>query len=144
MWLYYNGCGLPVQRCPIETIVLKCKKLNMGEPRSTLRLALQAPSLADIEMAIMTLKEVGAVTTMIDGAVNPFDGNLTFVGMIMEGLPINVRLGKLVILGHAFGCLESCLVIAAALSLKSFFVRPVMDELTGYRYIYMEGTGTCL
>jgi ATP-dependent RNA helicase TDRD9 len=121
------------QRCPIENIVLKCKKLNMGEPRATLLLALQPPKTSDVEMAITTLKEVGALTTTVHGVVTRYDGDLTFVGKILESLPINVKLGKLLVLGHAFGCLESCLVIAAALSLKSFFSRSPLDELTAYR-----------
>ena len=92
----------------------------MGEPRATLRLALT------------TLKEVGGLTITVNGVVNKFDGNLTFAGKILERLPIDVKLGKLLILGHAFGCLESCLVIAAALSLKSFFTSSALDELTAY------------
>ena len=122
-----------MQRCPIENIVLKCKKLNMGEPRQTLRLALQPPKPEDIEVAITTLKEVGGLTITVNGVVNKFDGDMTFVGKILERLPIDVKLGKLLILGHSFGCLESCLVIAAALSVKSFFTRSPLDELTAYR-----------
>lgn len=86
-------------------------------------------------MAITTLKEIGALTIMVDGVVNRFDGNLTFVGEILEGLPIDVRLGKLLILGHAFGCLESCLVIAASLSLRSFFVTRSRDDFIAYQCV---------
>ena len=67
--------------------------------------------------------------------VDKFDGSLTFVGLILESLPIDVKLGKLLILGHVFGCLDSCLIIAAALSLKSFFVREPLDHLLGYRLV---------
>ncbi len=124
---------LLTQRCPIESIVLKCKKLNIGEPRKILNLALQAPDPGDVEMAITTLKEVGALTATVDGVLDKYDGKLTFVGRILESLPVDVRLGKLLVLGHAFGCLESCLVIAAALSLRSFFRMSPLDELTAYR-----------
>ena len=72
---------------------------------------------------------------MHHGLVNPYDGQLTLVGRIMESLPVDVKLGKLVVLGHAFGCLESCLVIVAALSLKSFFVTPSYNTLAGYRSV---------
>ena len=113
--------------------MLKCKKLNMGDPRTTLRLALQAPKQEDVEMAITTLKEVGALTITVGGVINRFDGRLTFVGKVLECLPIDVRLGRLLLLGHAFGCLESCLVIAASLSLKSFFTKSPLDELTAFR-----------
>ena len=105
----------------------------MGDPRSTLRLALQPPRTSDIETAILTLKEVGALSILMNNVVNPFDGKLTFVGIILENLPIDVKLGKLLILGHAFGCLDSCLVVSAALSLKTFFLKPTMHMLEGFR-----------
>ena len=70
---------------------------------------------------------------MHHGLINPYDGDLTLVGRVMESLPVDVKLGKLIVLGHAFGCLESCLVIAAAHSQKSFFVTPSYSTLAGYR-----------
>lgn len=93
--------------------------------------------MPDIETAIINLKEVGALSIMLDGVVNKFDGKLTFVGMILESLPIDVKLGKLLILGHAFGCLNNCLVIAAALSLKTFFVQSTLHVLEGFRCVVM-------
>ena len=68
--------------------------------------------------------------------VNPYDGDLTFVGRVLASLPVDVRIGKLLILGHAFGCLEECLVIGAALSqIKSFFTKPYKMEMMAYRCI---------
>ena len=43
------------------------------------------------------------------------------------------QIGKLLILGHAFGYLEECLVIGAALSYKSFFSRPLQQEMRAYK-----------
>jgi len=114
--------------------VLKCKKLALGDPRTLLRQALQPPHMPDIEAAILTLKEVGALTVLQNGIVHRYDGQMTFVGMILESLPVDVKLGKLLVLGHAFGCLSSCLVIAAALSLKSFFVFSTTNPLDGFRW----------
>lgn len=45
------------------------------------------------------------------GVVDPFDGDLTFVGQVLASLPVDVRVGKLLILGHVFGCLGECIVI---------------------------------
>lgn len=42
---------------------------------------------------------------------NPHDGELTFLGRVLAQLPVNQQLGKLVVLGHVFGCLEECLII---------------------------------
>ena len=48
---------------------------------------------------------------MKDGLINPYDGDLTFVGHVMASLPVDVKVAKLFVLGHVFGCLEECLVI---------------------------------
>lgn len=46
------------QRCPLEGVVLKAKKLGFGQPRSILGSALQPPTLDDVERAVLNLKEV--------------------------------------------------------------------------------------
>ncbi len=52
------------QRCPLESVILKAKKLDFGEPRSILGSALQPPKLDDIERAILNLKEVWSIPRM--------------------------------------------------------------------------------
>ena len=42
---------------------------------------------------------------------NRHDGELTFVGRVMAELPVDIRIGKLIILGYVFGLLEECLII---------------------------------
>ncbi|XP_006879224.1 PREDICTED: putative ATP-dependent RNA helicase TDRD9 [Elephantulus edwardii] len=121
-------------RCPLGSTVLKVKLLDMGEPRALLATALSPPSLSDIERTILLLKEVGALA--VSGQredENPHDGELTFLGRVLAQLPVCQQLGKLIVLGHVFGCLEECLIIAAALSLKNFFTMPYRQHLDGYR-----------
>ncbi|XP_068959813.1 ATP-dependent RNA helicase TDRD9 [Petaurus breviceps papuanus] len=121
-------------RCPLGSTVLKVKLLDMGEPRALLATALSPPSLGDIERTILLLKEVGALA--VSGQrkeENPHDGELTFLGRVLAQLPVDQQLGKLIVLGHVFGCLEECLIIAAALSLKNFFAMPFRQHLDGYR-----------
>ncbi|XP_004603827.1 ATP-dependent RNA helicase TDRD9 [Sorex araneus] len=121
-------------RCPLGSTILKVKLLDMGEPRALLATALSPPSLSDIERTILLLKEVGALA--ISGQredENPHDGELTFLGRVLAQLPVNQQLGKLIVLGHIFGCLDECLIIAAALSLKNFFAMPFRQHLDGYR-----------
>ena len=50
--------SLFIQRCPLESLVLSVKTLDIGGPRSILRLALEPPHLSDIEKTILNLKEV--------------------------------------------------------------------------------------
>ncbi|XP_060037067.1 ATP-dependent RNA helicase TDRD9 isoform X1 [Erinaceus europaeus] len=121
-------------RCPLGSTILKVKLLDMGEPRALLATALSPPSLSDIERTILLLKEVGALA--VSGQredENPHDGELTFLGRVLAQLPVNQQLGKLIVLGHVFGCLDECLIIAAALSLKNFFAMPFRQHLDGYR-----------
>uniref|UniRef100_A0A8C6BQ19 ATP-dependent RNA helicase TDRD9 n=1 Tax=Monodon monoceros TaxID=40151 RepID=A0A8C6BQ19_MONMO len=121
-------------RCPLGSTILKVKLLDMGEPRALLATALSPPSLSDIERTILLLKEVGALAVSGQrGDENPHDGKLTFLGRVLAQLPVNQQLGKLIVLGHAFGCLDECLIIAASLSLKNFFVMPFRQHLDGYR-----------
>uniref|UniRef100_A0A8K9XUW3 ATP-dependent RNA helicase TDRD9 n=1 Tax=Oncorhynchus mykiss TaxID=8022 RepID=A0A8K9XUW3_ONCMY len=121
-------------RAPLANIMLKVKLLDMGDPRSLLSTALSPPQLNDIERTILQLKEMGALSVGNDGqGQKRFDGELTFLGRILAHLPVDLHLGKMIVLGHVFGCLEECLIIAASLSLKSFFAMPSLQQLAGYR-----------
>ena len=42
---------------------------------------------------------------------NRHDGELTFVGRVLAALPIDIKIGKLILLGYVFGLLDECLVI---------------------------------
>nr|XP_056707227.1 ATP-dependent RNA helicase TDRD9 [Euleptes europaea] len=123
-----------ILRCPLESTVLKVKLLEMGEPRALLATALSPPNISDIERTILLLKEIGALAIAVDSDdANPYDGELTFLGKVLANLPVDQHLGKLIVLGNVFGCLEECLIIAAALSLKNFFAIPFRQHLDGYR-----------
>ncbi|NWZ57145.1 TDRD9 helicase, partial [Haliaeetus albicilla] len=120
-------------RCPLGTTVLKIKKLDMGGPKALLATALSPPDVGDIERTIFQLKELGALTTGVQTEDDPHDGELTFLGRVLAQLPVDLHLGKLIVLGHVFGCLEECLIIAAALSLQNFFAVPFKQHVDGYR-----------
>ncbi|NXV76589.1 TDRD9 helicase, partial [Atlantisia rogersi] len=122
-----------ILRSPLGKVVLKIKQLDMGEPKTLLKTALSPPSLNNIERTILYLKELGALTTCVQREENPYDGELTFLGRILVQLPVDLHLGKLIVLGHVFGCLEECLIIAAALSLRNFFAVPFKQCVDGYR-----------
>ncbi|XP_071601524.1 ATP-dependent RNA helicase TDRD9 isoform X2 [Heliangelus exortis] len=121
-----------ILRCPLGSTVLKIKLLDMGGPKALLATALSPPSIGDIERTILQLKELGALTNCVQKD-DPHDGELTFLGRVLTHLPVDLHLGKLIVLGHVFGCLEECLIIAAALSLRSFFVVPFKQHVDGYR-----------
>ncbi|KAI6646686.1 tudor domain containing protein 9 TDRD9, partial [Oopsacas minuta] len=119
-----------IKRCPLEGVVLQTKVLDIGAPVEVLSMSLEQPEALDIERTVLLLKEIGALSS---SNMDPFDGELTFLGRVCERLPIDIRMGKLLLLGYVFGILEECLVIAASLSVRSFFSRPYSVELKAYR-----------
>ncbi|XP_074516874.1 ATP-dependent RNA helicase TDRD9 isoform X1 [Sebastes fasciatus] len=118
---------------PLTTIMLKVKLLDMGDPRSILSTALSPPNLGDIVRTVLQLKEMGALSAKGDGKGHNDDGELTFLGRVLAHLPVDLNLGKMIVLGHIFGCLDECLIVAASHSLKSFFAIPSMQQLAGHR-----------
>lgn len=57
------------------------------------------------------MKQVGALTVKQNDVINPLDGDLTFVGRVLGSLPVDVYLGKLLLIGYAFGLLEECIIV---------------------------------
>lgn len=56
-------------------------------------------------------------------------------------LPLDLRLGKMLIIGTLFGCLDSALTVAACLTSKPIFVSPMekRDEANLYaHHLYTE------
>uniref|UniRef100_A0A8C9XHK6 ATP-dependent RNA helicase TDRD9 n=1 Tax=Sander lucioperca TaxID=283035 RepID=A0A8C9XHK6_SANLU len=96
---------------PLANIMLKVKLLDMGDPRSILSTALSPPDLGDIVRTVLQLKEMGALSAKSDGRGHNEDGEITFLGRVLAHLPVDLCLGKMIVLGHVFGCLEECLII---------------------------------
>ncbi|KAL2829899.1 P-loop containing nucleoside triphosphate hydrolase protein [Aspergillus pseudoustus] len=100
-------------RLSLQDLVLRVKICKLGEVEPTLLEALDPPSSKNIRRAIDALKEVKALTT---------SENLTPLGQQLAKLPLDVFLGKLIIHGAFFKCLDATVSIAAILSCKSPFV----------------------
>lgn len=54
---------------------------------------------------------MGALSAKSDNSGHNEDGELTFLGRVLAHLPVNLYLGKMIVLGHVFGCLDECLII---------------------------------
>ncbi|RAL15062.1 putative ATP dependent RNA helicase [Aspergillus homomorphus CBS 101889] len=100
-------------RLSLQDLVLRVKICKLGEVEPTLLEALDPPSPKNIRRAIDSLKEVKALTNA---------ENLTPLGTQLAKLPLDVFLGKLIIHGAFFRCLDATVSIAAILSSKSPFV----------------------
>lgn len=103
-------------RLSLQDLILRVKICNLGEIEGTLAEALDPPSAKNIRRAIEALKEVKALT---EGEA------LTPLGKQLARLPLDVFLGKLILYGAVFKCLDAAVSIAAILSSKSPFVTNV-------------------
>ncbi|XP_024881592.1 probable ATP-dependent RNA helicase spindle-E [Temnothorax curvispinosus] len=105
-------------RAPLANVILKTKVLEMGEPKALLALSLDPPNLSNIQETILLLKEVGA---LLNKGTQEFDGDLTPLGRVMASLPLDVRVTKLIVLGHLFGVLSDTIILAASMAVKDMF-----------------------
>ena len=130
-----------IQRSPLTKVVLDVKQLDMGSPREVLGLAMDPPDLASIAGTVVELQELGALLTTVQGQRVRGDGDLTVLGEVVARLPLDVRLGKLVVLGHIFGLLNEAITIAVGLNGKSIFTAPFHQRVQAYRHKLEWGGG---
>ncbi|XP_063158048.1 putative ATP-dependent RNA helicase DHX57 isoform X1 [Candoia aspera] len=107
-----------IQRVPLEQLCLRIKVLEMFSTHrfhSVLSRLIEPPTAESINASKMRLQDVGALTS---------DENLTPLGHHLASLPVDVRLGKLMLLGTIFRCLDPALTIAASRAHKSPFISP--------------------
>ncbi|KAG0323991.1 ATP-dependent RNA helicase dhx29 [Dissophora globulifera] len=108
-----------ILRMPLEELCLMIKMCELGDIAEVLGSALDAPPLKAIENAIQALQDVRALTKAED---------LTPLGVHLCNLPVDVHIGKMILFGSIFKCLDPILTIAAMLSFKSPFVTPFGAE----------------
>lgn len=102
-------------RLSLQDLAIRVKICKLGGIEETLSQALDPPSSKNIRRAIDALIDVRALTPGED---------LTPLGIQLARLPLDVFLGKLILLGSIFKCLDAVLTIAAILSSKSPFSAP--------------------
>ncbi|CAD5114488.1 DgyrCDS3613 [Dimorphilus gyrociliatus] len=123
-------------RVSLDHLVLKSKLLEPDTPPTALLgLAIDPPYLSDIGRTIVSLREIGAMfnVTVDSTSVEAFaDGELSYLGEMIGKLPIDVRFGKLIMMGHAFGLLEEAIIIASGLGGRSIFATPYQQDIESY------------
>ncbi|KAF8946016.1 hypothetical protein BGZ47_001510 [Haplosporangium gracile] len=108
-----------IMRMPLEELCLMIKMCELGDIVDVLSRALDAPPLKAIENAIQALQDVRALTAAEE---------LTPLGIHLCNLPVDVHIGKMILFGSIFKCLDPVLTVAAMLSFKSPFVTPFGAE----------------
>lgn len=103
-------------RLSLQDLVMRVKICKLGDIETTLSSALDPPSSRNIRRAIDALIEVDALTSREE---------LTPLGQQLAKLPLDAQLGKLILYGSIYGCLDFALTVAATLSSKSPFLSPM-------------------
>ncbi|KFV99429.1 Putative ATP-dependent RNA helicase DHX57, partial [Fulmarus glacialis] len=107
-----------IQRVPLEQLCLRIKILEMFSAQSlhsVLSRLIEPPRTESLRASKLRLQDLGALTP---------DEKLTPLGYHLASLPVDVRIGKLMLFGTIFRCLDPALTIAASLAFKSPFVSP--------------------
>ncbi|KMQ97163.1 atp-dependent rna helicase dhx57-like protein [Lasius niger] len=117
---HFSAQPMPeILRIPLEPLLLHIQLMHKGKKVDLYEILgkmLEPPTIDNITSAIIRLQDVGAFNS---------EHVLTPLGHHLAKLPVNVRIGKLILYGAIFCCLDSALTIAAFLSHKSPFNVPI-------------------
>ena len=103
-----------VLRTNLASVLLQMSSLRLGDIEDFP--FLDAPDRRNVRDGLQLLDELGALKD---------DGGLTKVGRQLAQLPLDPRMGRMIVEADRLGCLSQVLVIAAALSLQDPRERPV-------------------
>ena len=123
-------------RLSLQDLVLRVKICKLGGIEQTLLEAIDPPLSKNIRRAIDSLIDVKALTSAED---------LTPLGRQLAKFPLDVFLGKLILLGSIFLTLDAALTISAILSSKSPFTTPMgnRSQVDAARFAYKKGHYNC-
>ncbi|KAI3506324.1 hypothetical protein L1887_28681 [Cichorium endivia] len=102
-------------RTPLNSLCLQIKSLEVGSIGEFLSAALQPPEPLAVQNAVDFLKMIGALDE---------NENLTHLGKYLAMLPLDPKLGKMLIMGAFFRCFDPILTIVAGLSVRDPFLLP--------------------
>lgn len=133
-----RAIGLPeLLRVDLQEICLKVKAQAFEAPiREFLAEAIEPPDPKAVDSSIANLEALDALTD--DGeAVTP-------LGRLLSSLPVHPSLGKMIVLGIIFRCLDPMLVLGAASAERSLFLNPLdaRNEAARAKLSFVEGSGS--
>ncbi|KAM7044265.1 ATP-dependent DNA/RNA helicase DHX36 isoform 1-T1 [Acridotheres tristis] len=108
-----------ILRTPLEELCLQIKILRLGGIAYFLSKLMDPPSRDAVTLAINHLMELNALDRQEE---------LTPLGVHLARLPVEPHIGKMILFGALFCCLDPVLTIAASLSFKDPFVIPLGKE----------------
>ncbi|KAK4547790.1 hypothetical protein LTR36_000748 [Oleoguttula mirabilis] len=116
-----RAVGLPeLLRSDLQETCLSIKAQRFSEPVEVfLGQAIEPPPPQATQAALSNLKAIEAFTE---------DERLTDLGRLLARLPVHPTLGKMIVLGIIFRCLDPMLIFGAAANERSLFTSPLGRE----------------
>lgn len=106
-----------MHRSDLQETCLAIKAHSFNVPiREFLAESFQPPSPKAVDASVISLEALDALTS---------DEKLTPLGRLLATLPVHPSLGKMMVLGVIFRCLDPVMIIGAAASERSLFVQPL-------------------
>ncbi|PPQ80799.1 hypothetical protein CVT25_001924 [Psilocybe cyanescens] len=107
-----------MKRVDLSNVVMHVKALNFPgmSVENVLAAAIEPPEAARVAAAMKDLQMVGA----LDSAKN-----LTSLGRVLLQIPVDAQMGRLVLYGSFFRCLDPALTLAAILTNRDPFMTPM-------------------
>jgi ATP-dependent helicase HrpA len=102
-----------IQRTNLAAVILQMAKMRLGEVAQFP--FIDKPDGRYIRDGERTLEELGALN---------MNGRLTDIGWQLAKLPVDPRIGRIVLAGAKQGCLREVLIIASAMSVQDPKERP--------------------
>ncbi|KAK4593565.1 hypothetical protein RGQ29_017612 [Quercus rubra] len=102
-------------RTPLNSLCLQIKSLQVESIGNFLSSALQPPKPLAVQNAVDFLKMIGSLDEK---------ESLTNLGKFLSMLPVDPKLGKMLIMGAVFRCFDPVLTVVSGLSVRDPFLLP--------------------
>lgn len=108
-----------ILRSRLEDVLLMMKILQLGKAEPFFARLLDPPDPAAVSISLDLLKQLNALDD---------NENLTPLGYHLGKLPVGPQMGKMLLMGAIFSCLDPILSVAACLDFKDAFQMPLGKE----------------
>lgn len=132
-----RAIGVPeLLRADLQETCLDIKAQAFKAPiREFLAEAIEPPAPNAVNTAVLNLQALGALTDT---------ERLTPLGRLLSSLPVHPALGKMIVLGVVFRCLDPMLLLGAATEERQLFMSPLSrrDEAQAVKESFVQGSGS--
>ncbi|MCJ1398887.1 hypothetical protein MMC11_002088, partial [Xylographa trunciseda] len=132
-----RAIGLPeLLRADLQETCLDIKAQAFKTPiREFLAEAIEPPAPSAVNSAVLNLQALDALTD---------EEKLTPLGRLLASLPVHPALGKMIVLGVIFRCLDPMLLLGAAAEERNLFLSPLgrRAEAAAAKESFVQGSGS--